>query len=253
MTREFIQKAEEAEPVGIIAEGTNITGAHFSSEPEVERKLTRIIGQASGLVLADFARADVDRFRSFYQAARKNDRKLAITLKQAYLLKKLSKDPYLALPHLNNKRVLIFQKEKKRYYKWEQEVLDFENVVDSSRIAEIQDRVILVSSFYDLEELIDINPVPGSCQILSASEPFNEEMEIDFNRLINWLEHYGLPQYHVHISGHIMPLHLRDALQAINAKMIYPVHGEHQELFCRFMAGLDSKTLAVERGKEYSI
>jgi len=49
-------------------------------------------------------------------------------------------------------------------------------------------------SFYDLEELVEINPQPGSYYILSASEPFNEEMEIDFERLVNWLSHCGLPQ-----------------------------------------------------------
>ncbi|MGD0978917.1 MAG: hypothetical protein ABR962_07215 [Candidatus Bathyarchaeia archaeon] len=41
----------------------------------------------------------------------------------------------------------------------------------------------------------------GSCYVLSASEPFNEEMDIDFKRLANWLDLYGLPQYHIHVSG----------------------------------------------------
>ena len=251
MTEEFVEKAEEAEPVAMIPEGTNITSAHFSSEPEVEKKLTRIIGQTSGLVLADFARADIDRLRSFYHAAKKNERQLAITLRQAYLLNRLRKDPHLEIPNLNDKNILIFQKTKRHYYKWEQEILAFENGVDSSEIAEMQDKVILVTSFYDLEELVDIKPVPGSCHILSASEPANEEMEIDFNRLINWLEHYGLPQYHVHVSGHIMPLQLKQILKTIDPKKIYPVHGEHPELFSKFMRDLDSEILTVEKGREY--
>jgi ribonuclease J len=251
MTEEFVEKAEEAEPVATIPEGTNMTSSHFSSEPEVEKKLTRIIEQTSGLVLADFARADIDRLRSFFHAAKKNRRQLAITLRQAYVLSRLCKDPHLGIPNLNDKNILVFQKAKKHYYKWEQEILDFEDVVDSSEIGEMQEEVILVTSFYDLEELVDIKPAPGSCHILSASEPINEEMETDFNKLISWLEHYGLPQYHVHVSGHIMPLQLKQILKAIDPKKIYPIHGEHPELFSKFLRDLDSEILAVERGEEY--
>ena len=76
-------------------------------------------------------------------------------------------------------------------------------------------------------------------------------MEIDFNRLVNWLEHYGLPQYHVHVSGHIMPLQLREVLKEMKPKRVFPIHGEHVELFKKFMKRL--RVQIVERGKEYSI
>jgi hypothetical protein len=44
-------------------------------------------------------------------------------------------------------------------------------------------------SFYDLEELAKVRPEAWRCDVSSASEPFNEEMEIDFERLVNWLGH----------------------------------------------------------------
>ncbi|MGB9756417.1 MAG: hypothetical protein ACPLVJ_01370, partial [Candidatus Bathyarchaeales archaeon] len=106
---------------------------------------------------------------------------------------------------------------------------------------------------YDLEELVEIQPAAGSCYVLSASEPFNEEMEIDFERLLNWLRHYGLPQYHVHVSGHIMPLQLKKILKEINATKIFPVHTENVELFAKFMRDLKSETILVEKGREYEI
>ena len=40
MTKDFIEVAKEAKPVAMIPEGTNMTGAEISSEPEVEKKLT---------------------------------------------------------------------------------------------------------------------------------------------------------------------------------------------------------------------
>lgn len=253
MTEEFVEKAKETKPVAMIPEGTNMTGAEISSEPEVMRKLDELAKQTRGLVLADFAKADIDRLRSFYQVAKDNERYLALTLKQAYLLNKLSEDPHLEIPNLSDESILIFQKTKKRYYAWEQELLILDNVVDPSKIAGMQNEVILATSFYDLEELVEIKPIPGSCYILSASEPFNEEMEIDFHKLVNWLKHYGLPQYHVHVSGHIMPMQLKEVIEMIKPKKVFPIHGGHPDLFSEFMRGLGSEILIIEKGMEYQI
>jgi len=253
MSEEFVERAKDAEPVAVITEHTNMTNAEVSSEPEVLEKISQLVRQTEGLVLADFARADIDRLRSFYTAAKRSGRLLAITLKQAYLMKKLSGDPHLQMPKLTDKNVLVFQKAKKKYADWEMEVLESGNIVDSSNVADMQSKVVLVASFYDLESLIDIEPMFGSCYILSASEPFNEEMEVDFNRLTNWLEHYGLPQYHAHVSGHIMPLQLRQVLQTMNPKKVFPIHGTHPELFSKFMRKLNGEILVVEAGKEYTL
>ena len=100
---------------------------------------------------------------------------------------------------------------------------------------------------------MEINPKAGSCYVLSASEPFNEEMEIDFERLVNWLRHYGLLQYHVHVSGHIMPLQLKNILGEINARKVFPVHTEHADLFAKFMEDLKSETVLVEKDKGYMV
>ena len=104
-----------------------------------------------------------------------------------------------------------------------------------------------------LKSLISIQPVAGSCYVLSASEPFNEEMEIDYERLVNWLSHYGLPQYHVHVSGHMMPLQLKAALRKMNAKRIFPVHTENAELFKKFMGNACGQVTLVEKSQQYQL
>jgi ribonuclease J len=60
MTHEFIEKASQADPIAIVTEATNMTGATVSSEAEVEGKLERIVGQVDGIVLAEFGYSDVD-------------------------------------------------------------------------------------------------------------------------------------------------------------------------------------------------
>ena len=128
-----------------------------------------------------------------------------------------------------------------------------DKVVDVFEVSKQQRGIVLAMSFQGLEGLVEMNPKAGSCYVLSASEPFNEEMEIDFERLVNWLRHYGLPQYHVHVSGHIVPLQLKNILGEIDACKIFPVHTEHADLFAKFVGDLECGTEVVEKGKEYKI
>jgi ribonuclease J len=255
MTQEFVEKAKNAEPVAVVTEATNMTGASVSNETEVQSKLNSIVSCADGIVLAEFGYSDVDRLNSFFHIAKKNGRCLAVSLKQAYLLDALHKDKGLTVPDLNDPNMMIFRKSKKSTYKWESKLIkQFEGqhkVFDVFEASKQQCNMVLALSFYDFEELVALKPAPGSCFVLSASEPFNEEMEIDNERLINWLSHYGLPQYHVHVSGHMMPLQLKKALRTMGAKRVFPVHTENAELFARFMRDLKSKVTLVEKSKEY--
>lgn len=67
MTRDFVDKAREAEPVAVITEATNMTGASISSEKDVENKLNSIVSEAEGIVFAEYAYADVDRLNSSFE------------------------------------------------------------------------------------------------------------------------------------------------------------------------------------------
>jgi len=120
-------------------------------------------------------------------------------------------------------------------------------------VSKQQCNIILAMSFYDFEELVSLQPAAGSCYVLSASEPFNEEMEIDYERLINWLRHFGLPQYHVHVSGHIMPLQLKVVLRDMGAERVFPVHTENADLFAKFVRDLKSRVTVVEKCKQYEL
>jgi len=257
MTRDFVENAKKAEPTAIVTEATNMTGATVSSEAEVEGKLNSIVAGTDGIVLAEFASSDVDRLNSFFHIAKKNQRCLAVSLKQAYLLEALRKDKGLTVPALEDEGMLIFRKSKKRFDKWEKQLIErYEGqnkIFDVFEVSKQQCKTVLAVSFYDFDELVPLQPAAGSCYILSTSEPFNEEMEIDYERLVNWLRHYGLPQYHVHVSGHIMPLRLKAALREINAKQTFPIHTEAADLFARFMRDLNSQVTLVEKAKEYKL
>jgi ribonuclease J len=239
MTHDFIERARQEKPDALLAEGTNLIGATLTTEAEVRSKVSSVIQASSKLVLADFSNVDVDRFRTFYDAAKENDRVLAISLRQAHLLSKLADERRIDIPNVaHDKNIVVYQRSKKRYYEWEKNVLSFQNVMEASDIKGTQTKTVLVSSASSFKELVDIRPEPGSCFILSISEPFNEEQEFEFERVVNWLDHFGLPMYHVHCSGHIMPDQLKSALARIGPKTVYPIHTEHPELYAKFISGV---------------
>jgi ribonuclease J len=244
MTEDFIERARQEKPDALLAEGTNLIGATLTTEAEVQSKISSVIRASSKLVLADFSNVDVDRFRTFYNSAKQNGRTLAISLRQAHLLSKLADEGRIDIPDVaHDKNVVVYQRSKKRYYEWEKNVLSFQNVVEASDIKGMQSKTVLVSSASSFKELVDIRPEPGSCFILSISEPFNEEQEFEFERVVNWLDHFGLPMYHVHCSGHIMPDQLKSAVARIGPKRVYPIHTEHPELYAKFISEVAGVTV----------
>ena len=82
-----------------------------------------------------------------------------------------------------------------------------------------------------MKELIDIKPENG-LYIHSVTEPFNEEMEIDFKKVENWLEHFNLlPIHKLHVSGHGSGEEILNMIQEINPQRLYPIHTTNIECF----------------------
>lgn len=237
LTWDFISKVSEAKIEAFIVEGTNLVDGEVSSEGELMNKLQKIGSKVKGLILADFASTDVDRLKSFLFMAAKTKRRLAIDFRHAYMVEKLSADRRLKLPSLKDSRLTIYRKAKKRYMPWERRLMDEYETVAAEDVASRQSEYVLALSFYGFGELLEIKPPPGSCYILSSSEPVGEEAEIDYWRMVNWLEHYGLPQYHIHISGHIMPMQLLEVLETVKPRLVFPIHCERPTLFKKFLEG----------------
>jgi|Deesub1362A_J573_1020465.scaffolds.fasta_scaffold00005_96 ribonuclease J len=254
MSREFVEKAKEASPEALIIEGTNIVDAKTATEKEVKEKISRIVSDAPRLVLAGFSLNDIDRLKTFYEVAKKNGRKLAMSMKQAYIVYRLREESF-PIFRLNDPNILIFQREKRTTYKWEKEVIDnfSDNVATGRDINAMQGEVLLAASFYDMNEMVEILPESGSIYILSQSEPFNEEMEINHEKMLNWLERCGLPLYQVHASGHADPHQLKWAISEIGAKKVFTIHTERPRLMARYMSDLDTEIISPTEGEMYAV
>lgn len=248
-SEDFLRAAEN--PDVLITEGTNVTEFKPSSEEEVGRKLDQIFRKVkSGLLAASFSAVDTDRMKTIYAAAVKNGRKLVISMRQAFLIEMLSgeiKKGLLDFPFLlGNENVLIYMREKKTDRKWESKIERKYGAVDASWVSEHQDEVVLSATYYDMLEMLSIRPKPGSVFIYSESEPWDEEGEIEFEKLENWLEELGMPLFHVHASGHASPFELREVVERLGPKKVVVVHSERPELFKRFVG--DGRLVCPQHG-----
>jgi len=240
MTGEFIERAAEAEPIAMITEGTrmDIQGKEHASEARVYAESKEQVLDTKKLALADFNFKDADRLRTFYNIARDTGRKFVISFKHACFLKRYAKDEKLDVPPLDDPHILIYKQRRKTgtyddkdYKSFERQFLGMPNLVTAPEIREMEDKILMVLNFWSLNELVDLDPGPGSTYIHSLSEAFNEEMAISQARMDHWLEHFGLRKVQSHCSGHACGAEIKELIAEIDPKTLFPIHTEHPKLF----------------------
>jgi ribonuclease J len=257
MTTEFVDAAKKAEPIALISEGTRIDLSKTNeSEDKVKNHCSSLVKGTDKLVAADFNFKDVDRFRTFYNIAKETERKLAVTLGDAFLLKYLSKDPKLGVPPPDDNDIVIMipkrgtgRYEKEDYDKDERQFLAYSNAWTAENLCKNQTKLVAHLTFYSMGELIDIKPESGSTFIHSLSEPFNEEMLIDYQRLHNWLKHFGMGFNQSHASGHATGDEIKRMVEQIDPSVLFPIHTEHPEM----MQGIARHTVLPDYEKPVAL
>jgi ribonuclease J len=257
MTDDFIKAASEVKPIALITEGTRIeTGKTNESEEKVYQTSKKELKDNKQLSIVDFNFKDVDRFTTFYQIAKDLGKKLVINFKHACYLERYYKDKKLKTPDSRDENILLLKPKRltgkyidEDYHDWYiKKRLNRPNIITAEEIAKKPDRYIVVLNFWYFNQLVDLKPYNGK-YIHSLSEPFNEEMEISYDRMVNWINLYKMNFIQSHCSGHISGYDLFEMIKAINPKMLFPVHTEHPEMF----KTLNIKTYLIGEGKIYKL
>ena len=271
LTRKFIKKAADTEPVALITEGTRVDSGDGLTENDVKEGVMERVERTKNLVVVNFPIRDTDRMISFYEVAKNTNRSLVINLKQAHLLHLFEKSG-ISTPRIDDEHIRIYVPRKgwgvfgddrfprriqyQDYDKWEREFLEHPNIVTADEIKKEQESFIFRCDFFELKELIDIRPKDGSTYIRSVCEPFDIEMELDLEKVKNWLKHFGLFPYHqIHASGHLNRDELYYVIGEINPDNIYPIHTEHPKMFREIVNEIDRdiNVNIVEKGIKYRI
>ncbi|MHA1972499.1 MAG: MBL fold metallo-hydrolase RNA specificity domain-containing protein, partial [Candidatus Hodarchaeales archaeon] len=254
-TREMIEAVSGMGVDVVITEGTRIEETSSTSEAEVYMNAKRLVEQTEGLVVTTFPVRDLTRFRTFHRIAGETGRRLVISFNQAYLLEQFNKFTDL-YPSPDDSDLCVFAERKswgiagrddydsnidglcfpgniceQDYSTWEREYLGRANTINYLDMAE-QSEYIFICGYFQLNELVDVQPVPGSKYIRSITEPFDDKMELDAERVRNWLDLFGLELYgmsnedKLHASGHANGAQVIDTLRKLDAKTVIPIHTE---------------------------
>jgi len=257
MTNDFINAAKEVKPIAMITEGTRIKQKKTGeSEQKIYKESKENISKCKKLSIVDFNFKDVDRFSTFYKIAKDLNKKLVISFKHACFLERYHKDKKLKAPDSRDKNILILKPKRltgtyidedytDQYIKCR---LDYPNTITAEEIAKNPTSYMAVLNFYYFNMLIDLKPY-GGLYIHSLSEPFNEEMEISYERMHNWLKFFDLRFVQSHCSGHINGSDLYELIETVNPKTVYPIHTEHPDLFKKLSMNIQM----VKEGKSYQL
>jgi len=251
MSDDFLRRIEGVDI--LIMEGTNVLESKPSGEEEVKRKAGELVSSCRGLVAASFSSVDIDRLRTFYQVARENGRELVISMRQASLMEALRPEIEGGIIRdifkVGDPGIRIYYRKKERPYKWEGKLAGQFGTVDSSWVSKNQSKVLLFATYYDMLELLEVEPGPGSIYIYSESEPWDEEGEIEFKKLSNWLEFLGMPMFQIHASGHASSMELKKVVERVRPRHLVLVHCTAPMLFKKFLGDLPVNIICPERGK----
>lgn len=249
-TRNFWKKVYEFEPKIVITEVTNMLNSSSVSEMEAERELLEICSITEGLILLDISTLNYGKFLSLQRIAKKTNRKLVLSAKDMFILGKL--EQYFNIDYSN----IYYWLKDIPCSKWEKEVSSkFPNKAKTlSSLNKIQKEIILDFSSFDLRHLNILNPSAGSSYIRLSTEPWNEEGQLFLSKHKNWLGVFGLTEYQVHVSGHIMPFELKTFLNKLKKNTtIFPIHTGRPETFQKFMRGSDNNIILPKKGKSYQV
>jgi mRNA degradation ribonuclease J1/J2 len=149
---------------------------------------------------------------------------------------------------------------------WDLAINHIENGIPAYKIREKPEKYILMFSFWDANELFDLSnqngTIPNSKYIRASCQPFNDEMEIDEERLMNWLDKFGVNYVvddenekkffkRAHVSGHLCKPELKRLIETIKPEILMPVHTKKPEIFEELSKGI-SKVIIPKYNETYT-
>jgi ribonuclease J len=255
-TEKFVQQCATSDIDLLLCEGTRAKSSSSITEYDVEKNVADMVNKTKNLVVVTYPIRDLDRLLSFYLAAKETGRKLAIDVKQAYLLQLFDKSETMhgEYPSLDDPVITIYNPQKSwglidedidywskkqilaDYRGWERDFIDRDNSVDYRDIQNNQKDFMFYCSDFRLQELIDVRPKENSSYVRSSTEPFNDEMQLDHDKVRRWLVHFGLLQkdenWEVsHVSGHADAEDIQYVAKETNSKQLIPIHTENEDMF----------------------
>jgi ribonuclease J len=274
-TQKFIHQAAALKPRLLLCEGTRIPKDYEASEAELHSYTERDVFDRAlqsvraerGLVIADFGPRNIERLETFLGIAAETRRKLVVLAKDAFLLETMRLvSPSVPGPS-NSDDMLVYKDLRYRIEPWEEGLREESGsrLVSPQQVRNSPGDYILCFSFWDAKNLIDIN-VQGGLYVYSSSEAYTEEQEMDFERLRNWLGHFGMrsvglpyekrqsisalpeDEQGLHASGHASADDIMTFVKEIAPRTVVPIHTENPGYFLEHLRDTNVEVQIREYG-----
>ncbi len=266
----FIADLQREQVHALVVEGTRLTREthdHVTEAQVLDNARTVVAARPGRLVVADFGPRQVERLQTFLQAAHETDRQLVVLPKDGYLLEALAAaDPGFE-EILQHPALAFFDRPRLARDTWLREFTNRHRhrLVNAEAIRRDPGAYLLAFSFFDLVDLLDVDPQDG-VYVYSSSEAYGEDNRVDFWRLWNWLlrlrmephgfrwegaDERGRPTFGggFHASGHIHPDDLRDLIRSVRPRYVIPVHTENPAWFGENLRGEPIRVVLLENGE----
>jgi ribonuclease J len=272
---------EYAEKVGkgidlMMCEGTRVDTDHRLTEADVGAKIGAKMKSTKGVLFIDFGWKDTTRYETVRDAAKKAGRTLVINTKIAFLLHKLGQFPK------KTDNVKVFLKRNgsglyspRDYMKSklsagipgdaEMSTAFYDEGVVADDIRNAPGKYVMMLSYYDLNQLFDLaegGKIPGSFFVKASCEPFSDEMEMDEERYIAWLDRFGIVydtgrtpvpdgctnkdceklrarMDRSHVSGHASGPELKELIAKVAPRTLIPIHSPNPGAFPEIIRAIE--------------
>ncbi len=235
-------------PTGIdvlLMEGTTIgrvsAAKQFPAERDLEACFLERMRKTPGLVLVWTSAQNIDRLVTMFKACKKSGRQLVIDMYTAEILR-VTWNPKLPQATWEGIKVFLPQSQKRQIIK--ARLFTLAERYKASRIypeqlaAEASRSVMLFrpSMGRDLEKAACLN---GAHVIYSLWPGYLKRKEQ--RPFLEWVERHHIPLTHCHTSGHASLSDLQAFAQAINPKMLVPIHSFETKRFKEFFNHVEQK------------
>ncbi len=205
--------------------------AHFT-ETQLEEEFLRVINETAGAVLVTAAGQNIDRLVTIYKAAKRARRRFIIDFYTAETLEKLGK--YARVPQPSWPGVHVcYPRRLERFFK----VMGLDDILQRHRsnrvswtaIGKNEDNAVMLTRPGFLPDIQEYLALKNATWIYSMW-PGYLERENAFDDLRAYLQEKGVRIEILHTSGHAGLPDLIKLVEAVNPKVVIPIHSNHPEL-----------------------
>ncbi len=228
----------------LLMEGSSLgrldLGTTFETEADLEQRLVTEFNATEGLALAYLSAQNIDRVVTIFRAAKRSGRRLVIDLYTAAILEATGSS---TIPQSDWPQVALFIPQRQRIQIKENarfELLDRHkaNRIYAEELAAKASESVLMFRPLHRKDLECANALKGARFFYSMWEGYlKEDSGV---RLKAWLGAHQVSFMQAHTSGHAGPADLKRFAEALNPKVLVPIHSFKPESYGKLFSSVEA-------------